>query len=184
MDKNINQPYVDKPNTLENYIYINGNKIELTEDQLHQLGIFKKFNPFARQPVQKYYYYINDIGGIETEREKNWDHDSIRYYQANYCTKRDLIDQRQSHEILNRRLWRFSCENWKLTNEWNGHNLHYYIQKDALQPITVTQYPFTIDCVSKNKIAGVVYFSSEELAQRAIDEIVIPFIQGYVNFIW
>ena len=55
----------------ENYIVINGKKIELTEEQLKQLGIETKPNPFGRtnDPCGEY-FYTNAFGSVSVGSEE------------------------------------------------------------------------------------------------------------------
>jgi hypothetical protein len=44
---------------MDNYICINGNKVELTEEQIKQLGFeVKKKSPFERVELNNEYFYI------------------------------------------------------------------------------------------------------------------------------
>lgn len=54
----------------ENYIVINGKKIELTEEQLKQLGIEVRKNPFNRAHSAESYFISTSMGwskGIMTQ---------------------------------------------------------------------------------------------------------------------
>lgn len=48
----------------ENYIVINGKKMDLTEEQLKQLGIEVRKNPFERSAKGGRYFYINVHGAV------------------------------------------------------------------------------------------------------------------------
>lgn len=162
---------------MENYIVINGQKMELTKEQMEKLGIQEnKENPFERKICEKFYYII--VSGMVNEAIDNdtlWDVDIYR--TANYCRDKKLMQQRALHETLDRLLWRFACENGELENPWDNKHYHYmiYYQNDTKE--------FLIDQAQTFHHHGV-YFSSYAIAQRAIEEIVIPFIEKNPDFVW
>ena len=90
--------------------------------------------------------------------------------------KDTLIEQKILYNEFDRMLWQFSCENGELKNEWNGQNLHYGINRS----INGNFYIFADNFYRRE---GTIYFSSEEIAERAIKEIIEPFIKKYPNFI-
>lgn len=160
----------------DNYIVINGKKAVLTEEQLKALGINNVFkSPFTRKRGEKY-WAIGANGHISPIYEGYDDIDDELYAIANYCTDFDLMKQRALHETLDRLLWRFSCKNGELENEWNCKNEHWYIMKSETMSF-FTDY--TIYCKDSNP-----YFPTKEIAQRAINEIIKPFIEEHKEFIW
>ena len=90
--------------------------------------------------------------------------------------KDTLIEQKILYKEFERMLWQFSCENGELENEWNGQNLHYGITRS----INGNFYIFEDNFYRRE---GTIYFSSEEIAERAIKEIIEPFIKKYPDFI-
>ena len=162
---------------MENYICINGKKAELTEEQLKALGIeLPKANPFEKNPA-KPYYWISGSGFVITGVDANDNTDNNRYDAANYCTDKSIMEQRALHETLNRLLWRYSMMHNKGDNYcWNGNNLHYRIYYSFLDRT------FKVDCNDIHKIVGAIYFDSREIAQNAINEIVLPFMKAHPEF--
>lgn len=166
---------------MENYIVINGKKAELTQEQLEALGIKTNENPFNRVEHGNLFYNI----GLDGKLYKNYEYKNgaIKIYDnyyatANYCTDKKLMTQRALHETLNRLLWRFSCENGELENEWNVANLHYFIYwNEAYNKIDIA---FS----NLKKYEGVIYFPSHKIAKRAKKEIVKPFIKEHPEFVW
>jgi len=159
---------------MNNTITIDGVTIELTKEQVEKLKVelgVKKKSPFER--VEGGYYLIGDFGSIETTIDANITNDNFRYNIANYCTDKDLLTKRAKEEVLNRLLWRFSMENdgekidW--SNEIQTKYSIYYSHKKKLYEIGVNGY-----CEDLGKP----YFYSQRIAQRAIDEIIIPFNEG------
>lgn len=163
---------------MENYIVINGKKAELTKEQLKALGIKIK-NPFSRPKGHGIFYHIGPDGKIYN----NYESKDVTFYNdyyaiANYCTDEKLMEQRALHETLSRLLWRFSCENGELENEWNNRNFHYLIFLDKKRNKINISFGLT------TKTEGITYFPSREIAEEAIEKIVKPFIKEHPDFVW
>ena len=164
---------------MENYIVINGKKAELTEEQLKALGIAtEKKNPFKRQSSKTPIYYISNKGQIEIGVELKDFHCNMLYDVANYCTDRNLLQQRAWHETLNRLLWRYSMEhdgdkiNWSDYNKWK-----YIICYNG------ESHRFEVD-MYRHLHFNSVWFYTKEIAESAIEEIVQPFMKEHPDFIW
>lgn len=168
---------------MENYIVINGKKAELTEEQLKMLGITtEKKNPFARCEVGEIYYLITTSGNVDDVREMNDSDDNSFYNIANYCTDKDLLQQRAWHETLNRLLWRYSMEHDGDKIEWNNDPMQnktkaliYYNHIDKKFDV-ITRWDF--------QYFGAVWFNTYEIAENAIKEIIEPFMAEHPNFVW
>ena len=164
---------------LKNYICIDGKKVELTEEQLKVLGIeLKKVNPFERVDNEMY-YTITSSGKLHSTMDINHDVDRDRYNVANYCTDENLMQQRALHETLDRLLWRFSMENGGDEIDWNDQNQCKYFM----------QYSYWNDKLEIGSTCGIKeqgreHFISREIVQRAIDEIVKPFMAEHPEFVW
>ena len=164
----------------ECYLEIDGKRTKLTDEQLKALGLYEepKNSPFDRVEKEKSYYLIDNCGCVESMRDYYWDSDNTRHDIANYCTNREIMQQRAWHETLNRLLWRFSMENDVDQICWNKSEFKYIIYFDELYKRFV---------VSDNKhmhFEGSIYFYTKEIAEKAIKEVVEPFIEGHPDFIW
>lgn len=175
---------------MENYICINGNKTELTEEQLKQLGIkevkvkennHKRNNPFDR--VNGGYYCIKDRGEIYNYDDVRDPFDNMVYNNINYFNNKDFANQVYLHELLNRKLLKYSWDNkaednlewnWCYTDE-NNKNYHYFIYK--------TNSGFKVGTAIVSKGFNV-YFSKYDVAERAIKDVVKPFMEKYPEFEW
>lgn len=138
----------------------------------------EKETPFT-QVYDKDYYFIRSDGCVEVENESNSFCDDEHHKVANYCADRELMCQRALHETLNRLLWRFSLENGG-DNEWDGIACHWYI---TLQD-GVGEKKLGVEWTSQWHHQGVVFFSSIRAAERAIDEIIKPFMKEHPDFVW
>lgn len=168
---------------MENYIMLEGNKIPLTDEQVKMLKDSKKpekieKSPFERVDSNSTYFYIDDCGIVEEENVNCYLEDQYRHKVANYCTGKSLMIQRSLHETLNRLLWRFSMENGEGENLWNCCNTHYeiYWSYDLAS--------FNISCNVTVKSPTSIYFPTKEIANKAIDEIVIPFMEANPDFVY
>ena len=174
-------------NNMENYIVINGQKLELTEEQLKQLGIEvekKRNNPFNNE-INKYedmpYYMIDhtDIeSGVVTEYSDGSDFEKTAVIRANSFNDKDFANQIYLHELLNRKLLKYAYDNQAGYCEWgDDYNRRYYIYFD---------YHFNKFMVSPTTIFKelCVYFSSEKIAKQAIKDVIEPFIETHKEFVW
>ena len=163
---------------MENYLMLNGKRIDLTEEQIRTLGLETKEDYFSRYGE---YYYIGNTGCIFKDFEDKSANCKVsegRYNVANYCKNEEFIKQRALHETLDRLLWRFSMQNDGDKIDWNDEDSYkFYIYHDY------RKYIFYIDAnrwCRHNKI----YFLTREIAQRALDEIVFPFMKKHPEFVW
>lgn len=165
---------------MENYIVINGKRAELTEEQLKKLGIVtEKKNPFERAKKGDEYWTVVHNGDVFSYLEMNDEFDEKYYLIANYCTNKDLMQQRAWHETLSRLLWRYSMEHDGDKIDWNDRNQRKYkiyydheSRKYNLMDYYVVQY------------SEATYFHTREIANNAIEDIVKPFIEEHPDFVW
>lgn len=162
----------------ENYIVINGKKSELTKEQLKQLGIETKPNPFGRtnDPCGEY-FYTDTFGSVSVGSEEYscvWK--NLRN-AANYFNDEQFANQVALHQLLYRKLLKFAYENGYEDVEWDNKNTHWCI--------------FYSHVTLKYEVVGFVFrqfadvwFSSEEGAKRAIKEVVEPFMKEHPEFVW
>lgn len=161
--------------------------IELTQEQLKQLGIeipiAKNEDKVIKSPFERVkgnsYYYIDECGQIGEEIEEYEEYDNELYDVGNYYVNKELIKQRAYHRILDDLLFRFSMMNGGVEINWDGeyqnkYCIHYNNKENE----------FMIDSNQYMKRQGSEYFLSREIAQRAIDEIITPFIKEHPDFVW
>ncbi len=164
----------------ENYIVINGKKTELTEEQLKQLGIEpekKRKNPFDRVPADEIYF----AAAVETAQvfcEQGDFNDDKLFASVNYFNDEAFANQVALHQLLYRKLLKFAYDNeCEDTAEWDGDAIHYVILYDSTRGIFVVDGYFTLKATD-------VYFSTKEAAERAIKEVVEPFMEEHPDFVW
>lgn len=127
-------------------------------------------DPFGFNVNEKY-FYINETGDVCSKIFCNdlTDYDFIQF--GNACKDERYMVRRSKETELYNLLSNFAHkanEGW--VPDWeDGDEQKYYVGYDNLNK---NWYENSIIWCS---ISGAVYFKSEELAQRAIDEVVIPF---------
>lgn len=95
---------------MENYLVLNGQKIELTPEQYQEVcnAVSPKKSPFEKRGEDEIYYYIDNDGIVYSAKDRGWVVDDLRYGNANYCSNKELMVKRSDYEALERVLWRFS----------------------------------------------------------------------------
>ena len=159
----------------ENYAVINGKRIVLTEEHLKVLGIEIRKNPFER--VNGQYYLINETGKVDSCVDDRDSFDDSVYVESNYFNDEQFANQIALRQLLYRKLLKFSYENNCTDVEWNGHNDHWCIYYDP------DDFKYCVAGFGLHKFDGV-WFSSEEGAERAIEEVVKPFVKEHPEFVW
>lgn len=160
----------------DNYAVINGKRIELTDEQVKTLGIERK-NPFDRVERYTECYCINSSNIVERSLDTHSVVDNNRYEVANYFNDEAFAKQVALHQLLYRKLLKFTYDNGFEDTVWNNKNEHWYIYYNY-----VNGY-FDSQCNDSFKSQNV-YFSSAGAANRAICEVVMPFVKEHPEFIW
>lgn len=157
-----------------------GKKITLTDEQIAALKIDNaiKNNPFERQNVKGDYYHITTWGNVSKDQDGHIGWDNSLFDVANYCTDKELMEQRALHEILNRLLWRRSMQDGEGKRPWDIETKHYSIEYDCSH----NRFFVCKSHIMKNTM--IPYFPSGESATHAIEEIVKPFMREHPNFVW
>lgn len=165
----------------DNYAVINGKRIKLTEEQVETLGVKvekKRRNPFERATAHNEYYYIIAENQLDTYTDMSDAVDDRLYSVCNYFNDKSFANQVALHQLLYRKLLKFAYDNdCEDTAEWNGHDVHwtFYYSYD-ISKYTVVGY-------SLHKFACM-WFSSKDGAERAIKEVVEPFMKEHPDFVW
>lgn len=77
---------------MENYIVINGKKMELTKEQLEQLGVApKRNNPFDKVGNEGRYYYIGTDSEISATTDEGVPADIEMRETVNYFNDADFL---------------------------------------------------------------------------------------------
>lgn len=107
--------------TNNNYIMINGKRIDLTEEQICQLTEQPVHcNPFERVLKNRNYYYFNRYGDVDMLIEDNDSLDDKAFDAANYFNDKQFANQVALHQLLYRKLLKFAyAQGYEDVAEWN-----------------------------------------------------------------
>ena len=161
----------------ENYLIIKGIKVPLTDEQVVMIkgtGALKskEKSPFSRVKKKDPYWFIDIDSTITQTYERGYEANDIQFSCANYCSDKELIEERAIREKLSRLLWRFSMENGSEDIDWEDpsrfkYSICIYFDGKSLK--------WEIGKSIKCKCLNEVFFIDEDTARRAIREIVEPF---------
>lgn len=160
----------------DNYAVINGKRIKLTKEQVEALGIKRK-NPFERVAKDDVYYTVLSSGSVGRMEDYLDCQDDSQYDAANYFNDEAFANQVALHQLLYRKLLKFAYDNDCEDNQaWNKTNYHYYIYYNT------DEGRFCTDATRIFKHNDV-WFCSRDLANRAIKEVVKPFVKKHPDFV-
>lgn len=158
---------------------IDGKEIQLTDEQLKMLGIEpEKKNPFDRVGNGDRFFAIDNVNGIQTCMEMSCARDETYYNGINYFNDKKLAKQVALHQLLYRKLLKYSYDNECTDKEWDGTNVHVYIIYSSMKK------DYDIRWTRDEKEPGTVYFKSTTWATAALNEVVMPFIKEHPDFVW
>lgn len=160
----------------DNYAVINGKRVELTDEQVKALGIKRK-NPFERVAKDDAYYTVLSSGSVGRMEDYLDCQDDSQYDAANYFNDEDFAKQVALHQLLYRKLLKFVYDNGYEDVEWNGQRDHWYIHYNFAD----NKFDTDLNDAFKHQE---VYFSSEDAAKHAIEEVVKPFMEEHPEFVW
>ena len=158
---------------------IDGKEVQLTDEQLKMLGIeVVRKNPFERVTKAEMYYYIDSFNEVHGASDDMDQCDDMSFECSNYFNDETFAKQVALHQLLYRKLLKFAYDNeCEDTAEWDWKNSHWAIRyndnRNKFCPYHQEGYK-----------ARDVYFSSEEGAERAIKEVVEPFMKEHHDFVW
>lgn len=166
---------------MENYIVINGKKVELTQEQLRALGI-KIGSPFEKEEGECYWAIDSYFGALKSAKDVGSYLDDYRYQTANYCTDEKMMAQQARRETLSRLLWRYSMEH-------DGDKIDLFSTEFCKwmicmrRPSSMESCELLADFTVCSPSIGTIYFFSKEIALQAIEEIVKPFLSEHPDFV-
>lgn len=116
---------------------------------------------------------------VTSQNDYNDDFDNVVYNNANYFNDYKFARQVALHQLLYRKLLKYAYENNAVVDDWTDPNSKkYFIIKRTNENELVTIWSVTLknDCV--------VYFTSDEVAKLAIENVVKPFMEEHSEFVW
>ena len=153
-------------------------EVELTIEQIKELGLQEeKKTGWERAELGKAYAHIDSCMQLTQEIEDNLTRDYSRYQNGNYFTNADLAVKMLKRVRLMLKMQRWVDEHNEPLDWDNGNTLKYRISyNNALNELRVSS-----DSISN--LIGVIYFSSYELAEQAIEEFGDEIIECYVDYV-
>ena len=158
-------------------LIVDGKEVKLTEEQT-KIIVDYTVKQFER--IDGEFWYIDDRGFLLPRNDNIEDiiHEYSTYAKqlyrvGNYCRNKKIMEKRAKQEILNRLLWRFSMENGWDDSLWDDRTISKYRVNYDLET-----RKYFVDFYFTFRVPGAIYYVSKEIAQRAIDEIIIPFEKG------
>lgn len=159
---------------------IDGKEVQLTDEQLKALGAEanKRINPFEKVIRFKDYYFVEKTNEVYAYMDTDSLVDDQLYASANYFNDKAFAKQVALHQLLYRKLLKYSYDNKCEDQEWNGTNVHVYIIYNS------TKKDYDTRWTRNEKEPGTVYFKSAIWATAAINEVVMPFVREHPEFEW
>lgn len=127
-------------------------------------------NPFKSVKIDEDYFAVNSFGKVNRYFNfKEYIGENLNLI-ANYYADEDFAIKQAKEEVLNRLLKRFSYENGWTDDLWLNDDIpKFYIVYDTNRNQWLTRMTGGL------KHLLMVHFTSDDVAQRAINEIIIPF---------
>lgn len=148
--------------------------VELTAEQVKELGLQEeKKTGWERVEYGKYYYYFGgSLRKACSDTDINASTDIDRYNNGSYFTDEKLAEKMLKRVRLMLKMQRWADEHNEPL-DWNDKNGKYCIIYDT------TTYKFVVDYNTHVKIVGTIYFSSFDIAIKAIEEFGNEIIECY-----
>lgn len=158
-----------------NELILDGKKYELSPELVEKIKAEveeqeKKISSFTRNSEKEYFYICYD-GTVYATMDGKLNIDNKMFSVGNYCRNKELMEQRALHETLNRLLWRYSE-----THGGGEKRGGYFIYYSNMEDMRVGHCTYA-GC-------GDVYFCKKEVAEAAIEEVVMPFLAVHPEFVW
>jgi hypothetical protein len=164
---------------MDNYIYVNGRKRYLSDEEANHLESVYFKNEFDRQS-DGLFYFIDIDGEVTEEGDCNSTFEDSLYAVGNYCTNEAMMVQQSYREILRRLLWRYTMQH-------DGDKIE-LTRDEAVFIICFSDNEFSVKCLAAGETEQVpflsIVFIDRVTALGAIREVVVPFINQHPDFDW
>ena len=102
-------------------------QIEIDETVLESVQSKEKVDRgYGEQVTYSLYSYVDSAGSVETEYDKGWEIDDLRFATANYYSSEGVARNNARADQLMRQLRRFAAENRKEEIDWNDERKYKY----------------------------------------------------------
>ena len=161
----------------ENYIVINGKRAKLTEEQLNQLGIELPKNKRWRAERGEIYYRVNTFNQVCSLRECCCDNDDLVYYSHNYFKTKEEAEK-YARVLETETLLRKYADEHNDEMPWDNKINHWNLAYNS------ADFCIEIESWLYMMRPQTVYFSSREIAARAVKEVGRERIIEYLTYEW
>lgn len=157
---------------------IDGKETPLTPEQIKALEISTDEECVCdKVEDNEYYYFIGHGGTVRKTMESNAHFDCEAYKCGNYYRDEAYAKQVALHQQLNNLLRRYS-EQHGGDAEWDGTKEHWSVYFDCDKKSCHAFLSFGEKSISD------VFFAENEVAEKAIEEVVKPFMKEHPDFVW
>lgn len=133
-------------------------------------------NPYKRVNIDEAYYFVCEEGRVRYFKELNDHVDNKQFNSLNYFNNRNYAEYVAFKETLMRKLDKFAWEHNAKVVDWYDCSTKYYIKFE----IDIKKFRIS-RCISFR--SNDIYFTSEEIAEKAIEEFKDDLIKLYTwNF--
>lgn len=138
---------------------------------------FEEIKPTGWERVKEnnLYYYVNPRGAVHSYEEAGDATDDGIFANYNYFSTKEKAEQVRDMILLQRMMIKFYDENDGKVDWTDTENEKYNIYYDYEYNSWETTWTYTTRQLNQ------IYFSTEELVQRCIDEVIKPFMEGKDN---
>lgn len=130
----------------------------------------KLLSGWERAEEGQHYYYVNDTSIVIKSDICSIIDDEL-YQYCNYFSTKEKAEEVREEQELYRRMKKFYDENDGNVT-WDNRDFKH---KVVLEHTSDANILYTTDCNHFLEDIGVIYFSTRELAERCIDEVIKPF---------
>ncbi len=166
-----------------------GVEIPLTPEQLKEFEKMvepKYRNPYERVEKGDYYYTIDTLPTGEfvviEQKEEGIPFDNVCFVNGNYYNNREFANQIAMKLNLQRKLRKFTYDNGWSEEMWEDRDAYKYYISFRFETWDKGEEFLAFD--TKDYKEQNVYFISYEIADRAICEIIRPFMKENPTFKW
>lgn len=157
----------------ENYIVINGKRVELTKEQIDQLGIEVEEDKRWRAKTYEIYWHVDSYNNVEPSWDANNRQDDFRYYFHNYFRTKEEAETYARVLKTEMLLKKYADEHNKEFKECK-----YELYLDEVGSILVGLVYIT------SNYGHTIWFSATDVAENVIKEIGEERIREYLEYEW
>lgn len=154
-------------------VNVEGTEFYFTEGQIEAMILSKNKDSdvFKRVNNGEMFFYTSAFGTLEQSIEINDKYCDTLYELGNYSTNESFLKKKKEQEILNQLLKKFTIENGWRDEFWYDLEMkkYYIVYSYKYQKYYIFEQKDNLRYINE------IYFINKQIAQRALNEIIIPF---------